>query len=95
MLGSWGLGFFFLSRFFNPKMVVFFNYHYYWVSPFWGMLGLTILLTLLTVLFIGLRLGLKKGRRIVWSGLYSILWMGGLALQVRFFLFNLGICCEI
>ncbi|MDQ0216360.1 polyferredoxin [Oikeobacillus pervagus] len=92
MFISWFLGLYFLAFLATPSIIIPLGNQYIWVTPFVGLLSLTIFLTAITIVLSLLRKKANGRKRAILPFLHSILWLVVLLSQVKVILFNLGIC---
>ncbi|MRH43891.1 hypothetical protein GH741_14705 [Aquibacillus halophilus] len=96
MLLSWSLGIYFLTIYFDTVLVIPTINDYLWTSPFKGILGLTSIITTITVLFFFFqyRFKLFKKQRgyLITHISHHVVWLLVVGSQLKVIAFNLGIC---
>ncbi|MEW9671389.1 hypothetical protein [Ammoniphilus sp. 3BR4] len=93
MIVSWLTGIFFIMKYFRNLTTIIVEWDkFYWVSPFWALLGGTLAISFLTFGCFWLAPKLKpKNMLYIGSGV-SIIWVGILLVQIKIIAYNLGIC---
>lgn len=97
MLVSWAMGIYFLSVIYSPTIIIPLFNEYFWMRDDTGMLGLTAIFTALTIplisyLYIKRNNILKKKTWYSISVVNQLFWLGTIAIQLKTWAFNLGIC---
>ncbi|MFZ0371014.1 MAG: hypothetical protein WAM07_15565 [Halobacillus sp.] len=97
MLTSWILGFYFISILYTPTIIIPLPNHFLWTDEYKGALGLTTILTILTIPLITYYF--KKRKSFVptrkWSIAFLInltAWLLTISAQLKIVAYNLGIC---
>ncbi|ARI78999.1 hypothetical protein [Halobacillus mangrovi] len=97
MLASWGLGIYFISILYTPALIIPLFDQFLWMSEVKGLLGLTILFTVITLPILGFlfktraAVSNKKSRYTLLISNYAI-WLAIVASQLKITAYNLGIC---
>ncbi|MGP4069597.1 hypothetical protein [Halobacillus sp. B29] len=97
MLTSWILGYYFISILYTPTIIIPFPNHFLWTNEYKGLLGLTTIITILTIPF--LTYYFSKRKSVVhtrkWSAIALInltAWLLTIGAQLKIVAYNLGIC---
>lgn len=86
MIFSWAVGLYFIEFYFKMISLVIELDRFYWVSPFKGLLGLTLIVSVLTIVLFGM----YQKRFIRWA--MVILWVGVILVQAKMIAYNLALC---
>lgn len=86
MIFSWALGLYFIEYYFKMVSLVVELDQFYWVSPFKGLLGITLIMSVLTI---GLY-GMYQKRLIRWGIVFT--WVAVLLIQTKMIAYNLALC---
>lgn len=92
MIMSWLIGLFSLTKFYTPTIIVPTWNSYIWVTPFLGLLGATVVFTIVTI---GIFYSQKKKINFNWkmiNGVGTVFWMLVILAQLKVVAYNLGIC---
>ncbi|WP_407270939.1 hypothetical protein [Radiobacillus sp. PE A8.2] len=94
---SWTIGLLFINQYYNPVVIIPTFNDYLWFDRFEGVLGLTLIVTVITMLLFFLQfkfsfLTSTKLKKIVTYSSHYVLWIAVLAIQLKVIAFNLGIC---
>lgn len=93
MMLSWITGVFFIEKYFSNLTTIIVEWDkFYWVSPYWALLGATLVISLLTLGCFWLARKLKPRYRLYMGSGVSIIWVGVLLVQMKIIAYNLGIC---
>ncbi|MGP4076711.1 hypothetical protein [Halobacillus sp. K22] len=97
MLISWTLGFYFISILYTPTIIIPLPNNFLWTNEYKGLLGLTTIITILTVPFITYYFRKRKSyvHSRKWSAAFIInltAWLITIAAQLKIVAYNLGIC---
>ncbi|WP_134702692.1 hypothetical protein [Ammoniphilus sp. YIM 78166] len=86
MIFSWAIGLYFIEYYFKRVSLVVQLDQFYWVSPFKGLLGLTLIVSFLTI---GLY-GMHQRKFIRWGIVFT--WIAVLLIQTKMIAYNLALC---
>ncbi|RLL43668.1 hypothetical protein D8M04_12145 [Oceanobacillus piezotolerans] len=90
---SWLFGFYAKSKFYTPTLVIPLLDNFYWAPTFFAMLGLTSILTIVSLLAIFLVKYFKNGKKFyLFTGAGYLIWTFTILSQAKIAAFNLGIC---